>query len=136
VVVVAIAVLGTQPVLAQRVIQPNDLKVNPTKYKNSYVEIHDVFMNFRTGWPQAFIEAGYTQSKYIGFAVRMAGMGCFMRRSAPNEEAVAQIRPGDKVTVKGYVKEPKLRGRVETRKLNYIIEANSIEKGWPASPAP
>lgn len=119
------------PVCAQRAVEPNELKVSPGKYRNAYIKLNDVFMNFRVGWPQTFIEAGYTQDKYIGFSARGSGIGCFLRRNAQNEEIIAQIKPGDRITIKGYVKQPKIRGRFnKTWKLNYILEVSSIEKGW------
>ena len=124
-------------VLAQRVVKPEELKVSPTKYRNSTIKLQDVFVNYRAGIPTPLTAAGYTLDKYIVFGAARAGMRCFIRRSSAAEQQVMGLKKGDRITIIGTVKQPKAKvkragGRVTDRyKLDiYIIEASKIIPGW------
>ncbi len=128
---------GLGLVYAQRVVESNDLKVSPAKYKNSSITLKDVFINLKAGIPPALTASGYTSQKYISFGARNSGMPCFMRRSAANEKLVGELKEGDEITIVGTVKQPKAKvkrgeGRVTDKyKLDiYLIEVRQITKGW------
>ncbi len=124
-------------VYAQRVVESNDLKVSPAKYKNSSITLKDVFINLKAGIPPALTASGYTSQKYISFGAKNSGMRCFMRRSTANEKMVGELKQGDQITIIGTVKQPKAKvkradGRITDRyKLDiYLIEARKITRGW------
>lgn len=126
---------STLPVLAQREVEPNDLKISPAKYRNSSIVIRDIFINRRTGIPPALTAAGYTLDRYIAFGLRESGMWCFLRRNAENEEQAAGFANGEQITVRGTVRQPKAtveRGRFSnTHKFDmYLLEASQIQPGW------
>lgn len=135
---VAVAVmLGTLaiPVFAQREVDPNDLKISPAKYKNASVVVRDIFFDRRAGIPPSLTAAGYTLDRYIAFALREAGMWCFLRRNAENEQLVGQFQNGMRITVRGTVRQPKAkieRGRFsDSRKFDvYLLEAGQVAAGW------
>ena len=128
---------GMGLVYAQRVVEPNELKVSPAKYKNSSITLKDVFTNPHAGIPVALTASGYTSKKYITFGVKNAGMRCFMRRSSTNEKLVVGLKDGDRITIVGTVKQPeaeveRAEGRI-TDKYDldiYVIEVRKITKGW------
>lgn len=134
----AIAVLFcafTLPVLAQREVDSNDLKISPAKYRNASVVVRDIFINRRAGIPVALTESGYTLDKYISFGLREAGIWCFLRRTTENEQLIGQLQNGQRITVRGTVRQPKVRverGRFgNTHKLDlYLLEANQLDVGW------
>jgi hypothetical protein len=120
---------GLSLVYAQRVVESNDLKGSPAKYKNSSITLKDVFINLKAGIPPALTASGYTSQKYISFGARNSGMPCFMRRSAANEKLVGELKEGDEITIVGTVKQPNAKvkrgeGRVTDKyKLDiYLIE--------------
>lgn len=122
---------------AQRVVEPNDLKISPAKYKNSSITLKDVFINLKAGIPVSLTAAGYTSQKYISFGAKNSGMPCFMRRSATNEKLVGELKQGDRITIVGAIKQPKAKvkradGRITDRyDLDiYLIEVRKITKGW------
>lgn len=133
--VLTVVVFAAGIALSQQVIEPNALKLNPPSYRNSYVKIKDVFINNRAGIPVALTASGYTSQKYLTFGARKAGMRCFMRRDSVNEQTLGQFKPGDQVTITGYVKQPKAtvgKNRFKRKeKLDiYLIEVSTIKKGW------
>ena len=128
---------GMGLVYAQRVVESNDLKISPAKYKNSSITLKDVFINLKAGIPPALTAAGYTSQKYISFGAKNSGMRCFMRRSTANEKLVGELKEGDQITIVGTIKQPKAKvkrgeGRVTDKyKLDiYLIEVRQITKGW------
>ena len=128
---------GIGLVYTQRVVESNDLKVSPAKYKNSSITLKDVFINLKAGIPPALTASGYTSQKYISFGAKNSGMRCFMRRSTANEKMVGELKQGDQITIIGTVKQPKAKvkradGRITDRyKLDiYLIEARKITRGW------
>jgi len=127
----------TLPVLAQREVEPNDLKISPVKYKNSSIIIKDFFINLRSGVPAALTAAGYTLDKYIAFGLREAGIWCFLRRTAANEELIGTLENGVRITVRGTVRQPKAkpargvgRGPGSFKLDIYLLEASQVEPGW------
>ncbi len=125
------------PVLAQREVEPTDLKISPVKYKNSSIVVQDFYINRRSGIPAALTAAGYTLDKYIAFGLREAGIWCFLRRTAENEELIGTLENGVRITVRGTVRQPKAkplreRGRGSgSMKLDiYILEASQVVPGW------
>ncbi len=135
---VAVALLlGTLtiPLFAQREVEPNDLKISPTKYKNASVVVRDIFFDRRTGVPPSLTAAGYTLDRYIAFGLREAGMWCFLRRTAEHEQLIGQLQNGVRITVRGTVRQPKAkieRGRFsDSRKFDiYLLEASQVTPGW------
>ena len=128
---------GMGMVYAQRVVESNELKISPAKYKNSSITLKDVFINLKAGIPPALTASGYTSQKYISFGAKNSGMRCFMRRSAANEKLVGELKQGDRITIAGTIKQPKAKvkradGRITDRyKLDiYLIEVRQITKGW------
>ncbi|MEA1928142.1 MAG: hypothetical protein U9N73_08030, partial [Candidatus Auribacterota bacterium] len=63
--IISAILLSAVPVFAQRVIEPNQLKVSPNKYRNITIKLEDTFINRRAGVPPALTAAGYTVNKYI-----------------------------------------------------------------------
>ncbi len=125
------------PVFAQREVEPNDLKISPARYRNSTIVIKDYFFNRRAGIPASLTAAGYTLDKYIAFGLREAGIWCFLRRSAENEELVAGLANGQQITVRGTVRQPKAkpvrelgRGSGSMKLDIYLLDASQIEPGW------
>ena len=57
--------LAAVPALAQQAIDPQELKISPLKYKNSYIKINDVYIHFRAGGPVRLDEAGYPLDRNI-----------------------------------------------------------------------
>ena len=118
----------------QQLVEPNELKLNPPRYKNSYIKIHDNFVLMRAAIPFPLPQAGYTLEKYLTFGAAKSGMRCLMRRDIGNEEKVAQFKNGDRITIYGYVKQPRatygkgVKVRRETER--YIIEVRDIRSGW------
>ena len=124
-------------VYAQRVVESNDLKISPAKYKNSSITLKDVFINLKSGIPPALTSSGYTSQKYISFGAKNSGIPCFMRRSAVNEKLVGELKQGDQITIVGTVKQPKAKveranGRITDKyKLDiYLIEVRKVTRGW------
>jgi hypothetical protein len=128
---------GMSLVYAQRVVESNDLKVSPAKYKNSSITLKDVFTKPGAGISPALTASGYTSKKYISFVAGETGMPCFMRRSSTNEKLVAGLKEGEQITIVGTVKQPeaeveRAEGRI-TDKYDldiYVIEVRQITKGW------
>lgn len=136
---VALAIGAAAPaVLAQQVVEPNQLKISPLKYKNSYIKINDLYIHFKAGGPARLDEAGYPLDRFITFGAAQSGMRCFIRRDSSTEALVAQLQNGDQMTIYGYVKEPHIRfnGPRDTLKLMPIIEVSKLVKGWEAPPPP
>ncbi len=137
---VAAAVLSGSlilPAAAQREVEPNDLKVSPARYRNSPIVVRDIYIHRRAGVPPALTAAGYTLDKYIVLGLRNSGLPCFLRRTAQNEKLVAGLENGQRITVRGTVRQPKARplrdrGRgSEGLKLDlYLVEASQVEPGW------
>ncbi len=128
---------GMGMVYAQRVVESNDLKISPHKYKNSSITLKDVFTKSGAGISPALTASGYTSKKYISFVAGETGMPCFMRRSIANEELVAGLKNGEKITIIGTVKQPEAEiERAEGRITDeydldiYVIEVRKITKGW------
>jgi hypothetical protein len=46
------------PVFAQREVEPNDLKISPSRYRNSTIVIKDYFFNRRAAIPASLTAAG------------------------------------------------------------------------------
>jgi len=122
---------------AQRVVEPNELKVSPNKYRNITIKLKDTFILNRSGLSPALTASGYTLNKYITFGAAQAGMRCFIRRTVAQEKLIEGLRRGDRITIVGAVKQPKAKvkranGRITDRyKLDmYIIEVREIKKGW------
>ena len=137
--IVLVLILGIPAmVLAQRVVTPEELKVSPVKYRNSTIKLQDIFIDTRAGIPPALTAAGYKLDRYISFGVQKAGMRCFMRRDSVAEKQVMGLKRGERITIIGTVKQPKMkvkrgaRGQVTDRfKLDiYIIEVSKIIPGW------
>ena len=133
------AVSGLGPIYAQRVVEPNELKVSPNKYRYATITLRDIFVNPRIKYHRALSASGYTRKRYITFAVRDAGMRCFLPRTKANEELVAGLKKGDRVTIVGVVKQTKAEveraeGRITDKyKLDiYIVEVQRITRGWEA----
>lgn len=123
------------PVYGQRAVEPSDLKISPTRYRNSSIVIKDYYFNYRTGIPPSLTAAGYTLDRYIAFGLREAGIWCFLRRTAGNEGLVGKLENGDRITIRGTVRQPKAkveRGRfTETHKFDmYLLEAGQVNLGW------
>ncbi|MDP8215672.1 MAG: hypothetical protein RAO92_09240 [Candidatus Euphemobacter frigidus] len=128
---------GAVPAFTQNTVDPNELKISPVKYKNLSIVLQDNFINVRAGIPPALTAAGYTTQKYITFGCKTAGMRCFLRRNSANENLIAQFKKGERITIRGTVKQPKAKvkradGRITDRyKLDiYIILASEVKKGW------
>ena len=135
--VISAILLAAVPAFAQRVVNPNELKISPAKYKNQTIKLNDKFVLNRAGLSPALTAAGYSLNKYITFGVTGAGMRCFIRRTPALEKLVGELKKGDRITIIGTVKQPKAKvkragGRVTDRyKLDmYIIEARKISRGW------
>jgi len=129
---------ASSAVLAQQVVEPNQLKISPLKYRGSYIKIQDVYIHGAAGEPVRMQEAGYPLDQWITFGVLQAGMRCFLRRDSTNEALVGQLKPRDQITIIGTVKEPRIRfnGPRDTLKLQPIIEVSKLIKGWEAAPPP
>lgn len=125
-------------VLAQRMVKPEELKINPAKYRNSSIKIQDIFVDLRAGIPPALTAAGYKLDRYITFGARKAGMRCFIRRDSVTEKQILGLKKSERITIIGTVKQPKAkvkrgaRGQVTDRfKLDmYVIEVRKIIPGW------
>jgi hypothetical protein len=135
--IISAILLSAVPVFAQRVVDPNELKISPAKYKNQTIKLNDKFILNRAGLSPAMTAAGYTLDKYITFGATGAGMRCFIRRTPALEKLVGELKKGERITIIGTVKQPKAKvkragGRVTDRyKLDmYVIEARKLEKGW------
>ena len=135
--VISAILLAAVPAFAQRVVNPNELKISPAKYKNQTIKLNDKFVLNRAGLSPALTAAGYSLNKYITFGVTGAGMRCFIHRTPALEKLVGELKKGDRITIIGTVKQPKAKvkragGRVTDRyKLDmYIIEARKISRGW------
>jgi len=135
--VISAILLAAVPAFAQRVVDPNELKISPAKYKNQTIKLNDKFVLTRAGLSPALTAAGYSLNKYITFGVTGAGMRCFIHRTPALEKLVGELKKGDRITIIGTVKQPKAKvkragGRVTDRyKLDmYIIEARKISRGW------
>jgi len=135
--VISAILLAAVPAFAQRVVNPNELKISPAKYKNQTIKLNDKFVLTRAGLSPALTAAGYSLNKYITFGVTGAGMRCFIHRTPALEKLVGELKKGDRITIIGTVKQPKAKvkragGRVTDRyKLDmYIIEARKISRGW------
>lgn len=135
--VISAILLAAVPAFAQRVVDPNELKISPAKYKNQTIKLNDKFVLNRAGLSPALTAAGYSLNKYITFGVTGAGMRCFIHRTPALEKLVGELKKGDRITIIGTVKQPKAKvkragGRVTDRyKLDmYIIEARKISRGW------
>ena len=135
--VISAILLAAVPAFAQRVVNPNELKISPAKYKNQTIKLNDKFVLNRAGLSPALTAAGYSLNKYITFGVTGAGMRCFIHRTPALEKLVGELKKGDRITIIGTVKQPKAKvkragGRVTDRyKLDmYIIEARNISRGW------
>jgi len=121
-------------VLAQKVVEPGELKVSPNAFRNSYVKVHDKFMQVRTGLGRDYTKAGYTLNKYITFGAAKSGMRCFLRRDTANEEIIGEFKNGTPMTIIGYVKQLKVEvgkgGAKGREKLDkFVIVVSKIEKG-------
>ena len=59
-------------------------------------------------------------------------MRCFLRRDSANEELVAQFKNGDRMTIYGHVREPRVRfnGPRQTLKLMPVIEVTKMVRDW------
>lgn len=123
---------------AQQVVDPQQLKISPLRYKNSYIKISDVYIHFKAGGPVRLDEAGYPLDRFITFGAAQSGMRCFFRRDSGTEALVAGFKNGDRMTIYGYVKEPHIRfnGPRDTVKLMPIIEVSKLVRGWEAPPPP
>ena len=135
--VISAILLAAVPAFAQRVVNPNELKISPAKYKNQTIKLNDKFVLNRAGLSPALTAAGYSLNKYITFGVTGAGMRCFIHRTPALEKLVGELKKGDRITIIGTVKQPKAKvkragGRVTDRyKLDmYIIEVRKISRGW------
>ncbi len=122
------------PALAQREVEPNDLKVSPVRFRNASIVVRDSYFDRRSGIPPALTASGYTLDKYIAFGLREAGMWCFLRRTSENEKLVSGLHNGQTITVRGTVRQAKAkveRGRfANTHKLDiYLLEASRVETG-------
>ena len=129
--------VGASLLYAQRVVESNELKVSPAKYRHSTITIKDVFTNPVAGIPPSLTASGYTSQRYITFGIKNAGMRCFMRRSSANEKLVAGLQEGARITLVGTVKQPKAKiekaeGRITDKyKLDiYVLEVQRITPGW------
>ena len=49
--VISAILLSAVPVFAQRVVEPNELKISPAKYKNQAIKLNDNFVLNRAGLP-------------------------------------------------------------------------------------
>jgi len=135
--VISAILLAAVPAFAQRVVDPNELKISPAKYKNQTIKLNDKFVLNRAGLSPALTAAGYSLNKYITFGVTGAGMRCFIHRTPALEKLVGELKKGERITIIGTVKQPKAkvkraRGRGTDRyKLDmYIIEVRNISRGW------
>jgi len=134
VIVIVLSSLTALTVMAQYQVEPNDLKISPPRYRNAYITVRDHFVKLGSNVPFPLPQAGYSLDKFITFGSLDAGIRCFIRRNACSEELVSQLINGDRVTLHGYVRQPratlgkrvKVRGRVE----RYIFEVSKIERGW------
>lgn len=127
----------SRPAAAGREVEPGDLKVSPARYRNASIVVRDIYIHRRAGIPPALTAAGYTLDKYILIGLRNSGMPCFLRRTAENEKLVAGLENGQRITVRGTVRQPRARpprerGRgSEGMKLDlYLVEAGQVEAGW------
>lgn len=131
---IVLSSLTALTVMARNPVEPNDLKISPPRYKNAYITVRDYFVKLGSNVPFPLPQAGYSLDKFITFGALDAGIRCFIRRNAASEELVSQLRKGDRITLHGYVRQPratlgkrvKIRGRVE----RYIFEVSKIEIGW------
>jgi hypothetical protein len=138
-VVLALAIgAASSAVLAQQVVEPDQLKVSPLKYRGSYIKVMDVYLHGRAGEPVRMQEAGYPLDQWITFGLGRAGIRCFIRRDSTAEALVGGLQPRDQITVIGTLKEPRVRfnGPRDTLKLQPIIEVSKIVKGWGEIPPP
>ena len=123
-------------VSAQEALTPPELKHNLPRYKNRYIQLEDIYVHHRAGVPLQLSKAGYESSKYYTFGLKKSGIRCFLRRTLANENILEGIRNGQKITVTGYLKQPKMTVREGTRfrdtvKLDiFIIEVRDLTPGW------
>jgi hypothetical protein len=132
IILVMSSVIVSAPLIAQQALDPEQLKISPLKYKNSYIKLNDVYIHFRAGGSGRLDKAGYPLDRYVTFGAAKSGMRCFLRRDSASEALVAQFRNGDRMTIYGYVREPRIRfsNRRDTLKLMPIIEVSKMIKGW------
>jgi hypothetical protein len=138
-VVLALAIgAASSAVLAQQVVDPNQIKISPLKYRGSYIKIQDVYIHGRAGEPVRMQEAGYPLDQWITFGAGRAGIRCFIRRDSTTEALVGELKPQDQITIIGTIKEPRIRfnGPRDTLKLQPILEVSKLIKGWEAPPPP
>ncbi len=107
--VISAILLAAVPAFAQRVVDPNELKISPAKYKNQTIKLNDKFVLNRAGLSPALTAAGYSLNKYITFGVTGAGMRCFIHRTPALEKLVGELKKGDRITIIGTVKQPKAK---------------------------
>ncbi len=124
--------------LAQQVVEPDQLKISPLKYRGSYIKIQDAYIHRVAGEPVRMQEAGYPLDQWITFGLFRAGIRCYIRRDSAAEALVGQLQPRDQITIIGTVKEPRVRfnGPRDTLKLQPVIEVSKLIKGWEAPPPP
>ena len=136
--VIILAIMATAAVrgLAQQSVSPEELKLNLPTYKNRYIVLKDIYTHQRAGVPLQLSKAGYEASKYYTFGLRIAGIRCFLRRTSANEKLLQGIRNGEKITVSGYLKQPKMKVREGSRfrdtvKLDtFVLEVRNFSRGW------
>ena len=136
----AVGLIAATAVLAQQVLDPNQLKISPLNYRGSYIKLKDIFVKGSAGEPVRMAEAGYPLDRYITFGAKLAGIRCFIRRDSINEKLIGQLNPGDQITIIGTVKEPHInlgaRRERSQIKLQPIIDVSKIIIGWEEPPPP
>ena len=137
----AVGLIVATAVLAQQVVDPNQLKITPMKYRGSYIKLKDIFAKGSAGEPVRMAEAGYPLDRYITFGTKLARIRCFIRLDSISEKLIGQLNPGDQITIIGTVKEPHInldgpRRERNQIKLQPIIDVSKIIIGWEEPPPP